>query len=145
MPAERSYPFDVFVSYRHQDPDRAWVRGTLAPRLRGGGLAVFLDEDTMVPGHPLIDEMERGVVESRYLVAVLSPRYLTGRFATFEAAMGLHVSVDEQSWRLIPLILEPCELPLRYRTLLALDVSSPDAYEASLTTLEQRLRQAPGT
>ena len=44
--------YDVFVSYRHQDPDGPWVRG------------VLVDVDGFRLGMPLVLEMARGVERS---------------------------------------------------------------------------------
>jgi hypothetical protein len=38
----RAAAYDVFVSYRHHDPERAWVRGVLLPRLRAERLRVCI-------------------------------------------------------------------------------------------------------
>jgi hypothetical protein len=65
--------WDVFVSYRHQDPDGPWVRQVLVERLRAAGLRVLVDVDGFRLGAPLVLEMARGVEESRYTLAVLSP------------------------------------------------------------------------
>ena len=51
------FDYDVFVSYRHADPDGGWVRGRLVPRLRADGLAVCIDVDTFRLGAPLVLEM----------------------------------------------------------------------------------------
>ena len=42
MPPDRN-SFDVFLSYRQQDPDRTWVRQTLVPALDAAGLRVCID------------------------------------------------------------------------------------------------------
>ena len=63
------FDYDVFVSYRHADPDGGWVRGRLVPRLRADGLAVCIDVDAFRLGAPLILEMERAVQASRYTLA----------------------------------------------------------------------------
>ena len=34
---------DVFVSYRHLDPTRTWVRETLVPKIDAAGFSVLLD------------------------------------------------------------------------------------------------------
>ena len=59
--------WDVFVSYRHQDPDGPWVREVLVERLREAGLAVFVDVDSFRLGMPLVLEMARGVEQCRPL------------------------------------------------------------------------------
>ena len=40
---EDGFQYDVFLSYRGQDPDKTWVRKTLYPALKTEGLKVCLD------------------------------------------------------------------------------------------------------
>ena len=42
MPAD-DFVYDAFISYRHQEPDKTWVRKTLLPRLEAEGLAACID------------------------------------------------------------------------------------------------------
>jgi hypothetical protein len=62
---EDGFKYDVFLSYRGQDPDRTWVRKTLYPRLKAEGLKVCLDAVDFRLGELVIHEMERAVKESR--------------------------------------------------------------------------------
>jgi hypothetical protein len=48
--------YDVFISYRQQDPGGAWVRGVLVERLRAAGLRVFIDYESFRLGAPLVLE-----------------------------------------------------------------------------------------
>ena len=90
------FDYDVFVSYRHADPDGGWVRGRLVPRLRADGLAVCIDVDTFRLGAPLVLEMERAVQASRYTLAVLSPRYLQSGFTELENVLAEHLGLDDR-------------------------------------------------
>jgi hypothetical protein len=78
--------WDVFVSYRHQEPDGPWVRQVLVERLRAAGLRVLVDVDGFRLGAPLVLEMARGVEESRYTLAVLTPAYLAGTSPSWRAS-----------------------------------------------------------
>ena len=52
--------WDVFVSYRHQQPDGPWVREVLVERLRAAGLRVLVDVDGFrLPGRQLHQAGER--------------------------------------------------------------------------------------
>jgi len=43
---------------------------------------------------PVINEMERAVVQSRYTTAVLTPAYLSSNFADFENVIAQHVGLE---------------------------------------------------
>lgn len=124
MPLE--HPYDVFVSYRHQEPDKSWVRQTFVPVLEAAGLRVCVDHRDFRLGTPLIAEMARAVEESRTTVAVLTPAYLEGRFADLENILAEHLGLEERTIRLIYVVRELCEPPLRMRARLRLDLTSDD-------------------
>src|SRR5688572_2709574 len=89
------YPYDVFVSYPHQEPDKSWVRQTFVPALEAGGLWVCVDHRDFRLGAPLVTETARAVEQSRTIVAVLTPAYLKGRFAELENVLAEHLDLQE--------------------------------------------------
>ncbi|MEK7407821.1 MAG: toll/interleukin-1 receptor domain-containing protein [Acidobacteriota bacterium] len=133
--------YDVFVSYRQKDPDKTWVRSALAPRLEAAGLRVFIDYKCFRLGAALVEEMERGVLESSYTLAVLTPRYLQSGFTEFESILARHMSLETQQRRLIVVMREPCDAPLRTRAYLWLDMTDDTEFETQLTRLIEELRQ----
>jgi hypothetical protein len=98
--------YDVFVSYRHLQPDLDWVRTVLVPALDEQGFAVCVDYRAFEPGSNVIEAMSDAVQASRYTTAVLSPRFLESGFTMLERVLADHVGS-----RLIGLVLEPCPLP----------------------------------
>jgi hypothetical protein len=83
--------YDAFVSYRHQEPDKTWVRRFFVPALETAGLSVCVDHRDFQLGAPLVTEMARAVEQSRTTVAVLTPAYLDGRFTELENVLAEHV------------------------------------------------------
>ena len=138
------FAYDVFLSYRHRDPEKAWVRKTLVSRLRGEGLRVCLDVDDFRPGEALIHEMERAVEESRYTAAVLTPAYLESNFTDFENLVAQHLGLEQSERRLIGILREPCRPRLGVRSLLMLDMTDDEAFESAVARLVAQLRSPPG-
>jgi hypothetical protein len=133
-------PYDVFISYRHQEPDKTWVRKTFVPALEDADLRVCVDHRDFRLGAPLVTEMARAVEESRTTVAVLSPAYLEGRFAELENVLAEHLGLEERAIRLIYVVREPCEPPLRMRARLRLDLTTEDEVAENLPKLIEALR-----
>src|SRR4051794_33245835 len=104
-------PYDAFVSYRQQEPDRSWVRQTLVPRLEGAGLCLCVDYRCFRLGAPFVTEMERAVEQSRYTVAVLTPAYFTSAFTEFENVLADHLGLEGQERRLLMIRRGACEAP----------------------------------
>src|SRR3954452_20921034 len=119
MPAHR---YDAFVSYRRRDPDQGWVRDRLVPSLRERGLRICLDEDDFRLGRPLVLEMERAVGESRYTVPVLTPEWVLSSWTEFEEVLSGTLGLETATWRVIPVLRRPTQLPLRLRALTSVDM-----------------------
>lgn len=137
------HAYDVFVSYRHQDPDGPWVRERLVPGLRAAGLAVFLDVDSFRLGVPLVLEMARGVEQSRYTLAVLSPAYLASNFTELESVLAEHLGLEQSERRLVAVLREPCRPRLGIRARLWLDMTGDEEVARNLPRLVAELRQPP--
>jgi hypothetical protein len=134
--------YDAFLSYRHLEPDRSWVRGTLERHLVDAGLRVFIDYRCFRLGAPLVLEMARAVEQSRYTVAVLTPAYLTSNYTELENVLAEHLGLEESQRRLLLLLREPCRPRLGLRARLQLDVTGDDPRE-QLDRLVDELRRDP--
>ena len=90
--------YDVFLSYSH--PDKVWVR-QLAEALSKKGLRVFLDQVSVKPAKSIGRQLERGLLESEYIVPIISTETLSPNQAfEFGAALGSEsplIAVVDQS------------------------------------------------
>ena len=141
MPSPQPFRYDVFVSYRHQEPDKTWVRRFFVPALEAAGLRVCVDHRDFQLGLPLVTEMARAVEQSRTTVAVLTPAYLEGRFTELENVLAEHLGLEERAVRLIYVVREPCEPRLRMRARLRLDLTSEEEIAEGLPRLIDALRE----
>jgi TIR domain len=139
------FTYDVFISYRQQEPDRSWVRRTLQPRLEAQGLRVCIDHRDFRLGAPLVLEMARAVEQSRYTLAVLSPVYLTSNFADLENVLAEHLGLENSQRRMLAVLREPCTPRLGMRPRLWLDMTDDEELERNVERLVYELRQPPDT
>ncbi|MBV9386844.1 MAG: toll/interleukin-1 receptor domain-containing protein [Chroococcidiopsidaceae cyanobacterium CP_BM_ER_R8_30] len=135
-----TFAYDFFISYRHQQPDKTWVRKTLLPQLEAQGLHACIDYRDFRLGTPLVKEMERAVEQSRYTLAVLSPAYLTSNFTELENVLAEHLGLEESQRRLLAVIYQPCNPRLGMRARLMLDMTDADEFEINLIRLADELR-----
>ena len=140
----RSFAYDVFISYRHQEPEQTWVRKTLLPRLRAEGLNVCIDQDCFRLGAPLVLEMARAVEQSRYTLAVLSPAYLRSNFAELEGVLAEHLGLEQGQRRLLVVVREPCRPRLGMRARHSLDMTADAELECGMARLVGELRRPNG-
>jgi hypothetical protein len=141
-PADDSV-YDVFISYRHQEPDRSWVRKTLRPRLEAEGLRACIDYRDFRLGAPLVLEMARAVEQSRYTLAVLSPAYLTSNFAELENVLAEHLGLEVGQRRLLAAMRQECTPRLGIRARMWLDMIEDEEFEANVARLVYELRLPP--
>ncbi len=143
MSGRDGFAFDVFVSYRQQEPDRKWVRSVLVPRLERDGLRVCIDYRSFRLGAPLVLEMARAVEQSRYTLAVLTPAYLASNFTELETVLSEHLGLERSERRLLAVMRERCTPRLGMRARLWLDMIDDDRFEAEVARLVDALGQAP--
>jgi hypothetical protein len=129
--------YDVFVSYSHADRD--WVQGQLLPTLEGAGLKVLIDyRDFEVGTHSLVN-MERAVEQSRHTVVVLTPAWVASQWTEFESLLVGNADPAGRKHKLVPLMLEPCELPSRIAAVAYADLTDPDTRDKQLEGLLRAL------
>jgi hypothetical protein len=114
--------YDLFLS--HATPDKAWV-GVLRDELERLGLRAFLDERDLKPGEDFVLALSDGLRLSRFLVLVVTPHVAERPWIAREwtAFLAEHNAAP----RLIPVLLEPAELPALLKPVQRLDATHRDA------------------
>ena len=123
---------DVFISYA--DADRAWVDGFLIDGLKRAGVRCHREE-AFALGVPRLAEFEKAVRSSGRILLVLSPAYFASETSSFVDLLAQAYGLESSTWPVIPLRLEPVELPTRLAMLTALDATDPDERERVLEKL----------
>ena len=132
-------PYDFFVSYRHREPDKSWVRKTLVPALEAQGLRALIDYRDFRLGAPLVTEMARAVEESRYTLAVITTAYIQSNFTELENVMAKQLGLEKSQVRLIGIIRDPDlemdKVRLDIRGSLMLDMTDDEEFEVLVERL----------
>ncbi|MGD0884343.1 MAG: TIR domain-containing protein [Thermodesulfovibrionales bacterium] len=143
-PTADEFKYDVFISYRQQEPDKTWVRKVLVPRLeKEAGLHACIDHRDFRLGAPLVLEMARAVEQSRYTLAVLSPVYLDSNFTELENVLADHLGLEKSQRRLLAIMHQSCTPRLGMRARLWLDMTEDEEFELNVERLVYELRQQP--
>ena len=122
--AETDFKYDAFISYSHKDEE--WVVGILLPRLETTGIKACIDFRDFEAGIASLVNMENAVELSRHTIAVLTPNWIESEWADFE---GLLTGTSDPSGRrkkLIPIMLNACNLPKRISMLTYVDFTRKD-------------------
>jgi hypothetical protein len=131
--------YDVFVSYRYQEPYLSWVRKKLTPALRAKAVRVCLDVDDFLLGQPIVRQMEAAVQRSRYTLLVLGPAYFEGTFARAEHVMAKLLGEEEARQRLLSVILRTCDTA-NLQVRLSVDMRDESAFDAGIDRLAGAIR-----
>jgi hypothetical protein len=125
-----AFRYDVFISYA--PADAAWVFDWLLPRLEAAGVVACVDARCFDPGAPVVAETERAIRESRHILAVMTPEWVTNESSNFEELLVQHEDPGARWRRLIPLLLKPCTPPERIQILQWVDFSQAEQQEQQL-------------
>src|SRR2546421_4758514 len=94
----------------HASPDKPWVI-PFAARLRARGLDVRLDQWEIMLGDGLIRRIyDEGLGQADAVVVVLSPASVESRWVREEIEVATVRRIEEKC-RIVPVILEECEVP----------------------------------
>ena len=108
----------VFISYSHTD--REFTR-RLADVLVAKGIDVWVDEMKLTPGDNIVQKVEEGIRSSDVIIAVLSKRYVWSPRAMAELSMFTARAASGDSIRVIPALIEDCDIPVFLRDRMYVD------------------------
>ena len=132
--------YDAFISYRHGDPDAIFARDLLVA-LERDGYRVAIDERDFAANASFLQEMERCIRESRFTLAVVSPRYLGSGPCEEEAVLTKVLDLRDRRRRLIPLVIEPDTLPAWLFGIVGIDCTKPNPLVDPFDKLRDTLGQ----
>lgn len=133
--------YDVFISYSSKDKE--WVRGELLQRIEKAGLRAFIDFRDFTRGAPSLKEMERGVIQCRKTLLILTPDYINSEWCDIESIMAQTLSPANRDLRMIPLLKTPCDKPLRIAALTHVDFTGRADFDLAWRQLLTALGAAP--
>jgi TIR domain len=130
--------YDAFISYRRQEPDKTFARQLLRD-LEAAGYKVAFDERDFLANASFLQEMERCVKQSRFTVAVVSPRYFESGNCEEEAIICKVLDMGERKRRLIPLTIEKVAMPTWMYGIVGINFTDPDPIVPHLEKLKGTL------
>lgn len=120
----------VFLSHASEDKDR-FVVG-FARQLRESGVDVWLDQWEMKPGDSLVDKIfEEGLKEARAVIIVLSTTSVQKPWVREELNASV-VNRISRGTKLIPVVIDECDVPESLRSTVWQKVDSLEDYSQSL-------------
>lgn len=119
----------VFVSHASEDKDR--FVNTFATKLRENGVDAWLDKWEMLPGDSLVDKIfEEGLKEAEAVIIILSNFSVNKPWVREELNASI-VSKLSKGTKIIPVVLDDCNVPESLASTLWESISNLDDYETS--------------
>ena len=119
----------VFVSHASEDKDR--FVNKFAAKLRENGVDAWLDKWEMLPGDSLVDKIfEEGLKEAEAVIIVLSNFSVSKPWVREELNASI-VSKLSKGTKIIPVILDNCNVPESLTSTLWEAISNLEEYESS--------------
>jgi hypothetical protein len=117
----------VFVSHASEDKDRFVI--PFAARLRAKGIDAWVDEWEILPGDSLVDKIfEEGLKDAEAIIIVLSHFSVNKPWVREELNVSV-VQRIERNCRIIPVVLDDCEVPQSLRSTLWQSIPDLHAYD----------------
>ncbi len=122
----------VFICHASEDKD-GFVR-EFAKRLRERGVDAWFDEWEMRPGESLVRKIEQGLDACDVFVVVLSSVSVNKPWVREELDAGVIKSIEDRT-RLIPVIIDQCDVPRLLKSRLWVRIADTSSYEKELASV----------
>ena len=122
----------------HSSKDKFFVR-ELAERLSNNGVKVWIDEAEINIGDSLTDKIGKAIVDTDYVCAVLSYNSINSNWVQKELQVALQKEFEGKKVVILPILLEPVEIPPFLKDKLYADFSTPEKYNSNFPSLLKSL------
>lgn len=126
----------VFLS--HSSRDKAFAR-KLTERLEATGVKVWLDEAELNVGDSLMASISSAIETTDFVAAVISHTSVQSTWVQTELQMAMTRELADKKVRVLPILIESCELPMYLRDKLYADFSRTDDFDAPFARLLRAL------
>lgn len=122
----------LFLSYNSKD--RPFVR-RLRRELFDKGVRIWIDESEIKVGDSLIDKISEGIADVEFLGAILSPNSVSSRWVQAELRIAVTREINGKKLKVLPILIEDCELPVFLESMKYADFRSPAEFDAGVRQL----------
>lgn len=114
---------DFFLS--HNRSEKAWTRA-LNACLQERGATTFFDEESISVGQDIVSAIDNALRRSRHVVFILSPRSVQSAWVELEWTAAVYGDPDAREKRVLPVLVEDCDIPFLLRRLRYVDARGSD-------------------
>lgn len=122
----------VFLS--HSSKDKFFAR-KLAETLSSYGVQVWIDEAEIKVGDSLVDKVSSAIDKADFVAAILSHNSVRSDWVKKELRLAMTQEIDGQRVKVLPVLVERCEVPEFLADKLYADFTDPDDFDTPLSRL----------
>lgn len=127
---------EIFLS--HSWDDKPFVR-KIAHGLETAGFRVWLDEAEIKVGDSLIGKITDAIDHADFVAAFLSTKSVTSSWVQKELEIAMTQEISGNNVKVLPILVEKCELPAFLINKLYADFTNPTNFESSFAHLVNAL------
>jgi len=132
-------PDYIFLCHAHEDKGR--VR-EVCNRLKAEGFNPWLDEEQLDVGADFDQAIRKAITQSKFMVIFFSDSSVGKRGYVqreFKMALNILEEIPEEDIFVLPVRLDECQIPQKFKHLLYSDLFEPNGFEKLVRTLKRRL------
>lgn len=118
----------IFLSHSHRDKEFARRFGK---DLRGMGIPTWIDDAEIKLGDSLIQKISEGIQTMEYLAVILSTVSVASEWVQREVEIAMTLEIHGRSVKVLPILLEDCDIPSFLIGKVYADFRQPEKYEES--------------
>jgi hypothetical protein len=122
----------IFLSHNSRDEKFA---KKLHLDLTNQGITVWMYQTEVNPGDSIIGKVENAIKNSDYLGILLSPNSSKSVWVSEEYGMAMHLQIKGKGPRVIPILIEDCEIPGFLEDKSRIDFRNENYYQENLDKL----------
>lgn len=139
--SEDTFLYDAFISYSSKDKE--WVRNILLPRLEQERLRICIDYRNFEIGVTILENIENAVKQSRRTLLVMTPNWVESEWGRFEQFLLQTQDPANTQRRILPLMVQHCEVPERLQMFMYLDLTDTGEFEFQMQRLLKSIQVTP--
>lgn len=129
----------VFISYSHKD--KKWVTEYLLANLEKNSIKCHIDFRDFEIGKPSLLCMEEAIEKCDKTILVYTPNWIESEFAQFEGVLLQTDSPLNSKKKIIPIMLENCDIPKRLKILNFADFADENEWDAQLQRVIKQINK----
>ena len=129
----------VFISYSHKDEE--WVADYLLTNLEKNGIPCHIDYRDFEIGKPSLLCMEEAIDTCAKTILVYTPNWIDSEFAQFEGVMLQTDSPLNFNKKILPVMLEKCNIPKRLKILNYANFTNKTEWDTQLERVIKQIKK----